>query len=70
MSSNQWQTIDTAPENRVVQTLIADADGVRNEQPLIRVGRLWWFPDKSMYVYYRPTHWKETDTANTLARNA
>ena len=24
----------------------------------LRQGHLWWFEDGSMYVYYRPTHWK------------
>lgn len=31
--------------------------GPRNVQPLIRKGRLWFFTDMSMYVYYTPTHW-------------
>ena len=22
-------------------------------------GRLWFFPDGSMYVYYTPTHWRD-----------
>lgn len=53
-----WQTVDSAPENVVVDTKIHDADGERNVQRLMRRGRLWWFPDGSMYVYYVPTHWK------------
>lgn len=53
-----WQPIETAPEDSVVMTKIDDKDGVRNEQPLRRVDNLWWTPGKSMYVYYRPTHWK------------
>jgi hypothetical protein len=44
-------------ENVVVQTKIDDKDGERNEQPLKRRGRLWFYPDDSMYVYYTPTHW-------------
>jgi hypothetical protein len=47
------------PEGAVVATKIDDGTGVRNEQPLKRVGRLWFFPDGSMYVYYTPTHWRE-----------
>lgn len=31
---------------------------VRNEQCRIRHGRLFYFADNSMYVYYVPTHWK------------
>lgn len=54
----KWQEIDSAPEGVEVQTMIADADGARNETTLTRQGRLWFFPDMSMYVYYTPTHWK------------
>lgn len=42
----------------VVMTKIDDESGPRNEQPLKRENRLWYFPDGSMYVYYEPTHWK------------
>jgi hypothetical protein len=49
---------DPPPDGEVVMTKIDDADGCRNEQPLKRMGRLWFFPDASMYVYYTPTHWK------------
>ena len=51
-----WQPISLAPVDEVVMTKIDD-DGARNEQPLVRQGRLWFYPDKSMYVYYTPTHW-------------
>lgn len=52
-----WQSIDTAPEGIPVLTKIDDGAGIRNEQPLKRLGRLWYFVDGSMYVYYTPTHW-------------
>jgi len=52
-----WATIDSAPENVPVRTCILDKDGFRNDQRLVRRGRLWWFEDGSMYVYYTPTHW-------------
>lgn len=52
-----WEPIHTAPEDRVVLTKIDDERGARNEQPMKRQGRLWWFADGSMYVYYTPTHW-------------
>lgn len=52
-----WQPISSAPEGQEVMTKIDDAQGERNVQPLIRRGRLWFFPDLSMYVYYAPTHW-------------
>ncbi len=54
---SDWKTIDTAPEGVVVNTIISDKDGLRNDQRLIRKGNLWFYPDMSMYVYYRPTHW-------------
>ena len=44
----------------VVLTKIDDGSGERNIQPLKRRGTLWFFPDDSMYVYYRPTHWMAT----------
>ena len=43
---------------RVVDTKIHDESGWRNETPLKLLKNLWFFPDGSMYVYYRPTHWK------------
>jgi hypothetical protein len=45
------------PEGVVVLTKVHDAHGARNEQPLKRIGGLWFYPDGSMYVYYTPTHW-------------
>ena len=55
---SEWQKVDTCPEGIVVDTKIDDAGGVRNEQPLIRRGSLFFYSDETMYVYYRPTHWK------------
>lgn len=54
-----WKPITaTEPaEGEVVLTRIDDGNGVRNEQPLKRRGRLWFCPDGSMYVYYVPTHY-------------
>ena len=54
---SRWQPSDTAPEDTPVLTKIDDEKGARNEQPLKRRGRLWWFADGEMYVYYTPTHW-------------
>ena len=48
------------PDKKVVMTKIEDREGSRNEQELKRNGRLWFLPDGSMYVYYTPTHWKDT----------
>ena len=54
---SNWRSIESAPEDVPVMTKIDDGAGCRNEQPLKRQGRLWWFSDGSMYVYYTPTHW-------------
>jgi hypothetical protein len=53
-----WQPVASAPEGVVVETVISDRDGERNKANLIRRGRLWFHADESMYVYYRPTHWR------------
>lgn len=52
-----WNTINTCPEGIEVMTKINDKDGERNIQSLVKKGNLFFFPDMSMYVYYRPTHW-------------
>lgn len=52
-------TIATPPEGEVVETKIDDHKGISNEQRLKRHGRLFFFPDGSMYVYYNPTHWRK-----------
>lgn len=61
--SEQWIPVkdQLPPENQVVDTKIEDEKGVINVQALIRQGRLWFFPDGSMYAYYTPTHWKEQE---------
>lgn len=54
------KTAEQLPETGIpVHTKIDDEDGCRNEQPLMRQGKLWYFTDGSMYVYYTPTHWRE-----------
>jgi hypothetical protein len=58
---DQWIPCDERlPErDQVVLTKIDDAKGCRNEQPLKRgPGKLWFFADGSMYVYYQPSHWR------------
>jgi hypothetical protein len=57
-----WKPIDTAPEGVLVMTKIDDADGCRNEQPMMKHRNLWWIDfgaPREMYVYYKPTHWAE-----------
>lgn len=63
MKADGWQSIESAPEGVEVETRIADAAGERNVQSLVRRGRLWFFPDMSMYVYYTPTHWRNLNTS-------
>ena len=58
------------PEGLVVDTKIDDGKGVRNKQPLKRRGSLWFFPDGLMYVYYRPTHWREIEGVDKLTNFA
>lgn len=48
------------PEEELVETKIDDVNGIRNVQRLKRRGRLWFFADGIMYVYYTPTHWRGT----------
>jgi hypothetical protein len=54
-----WKKItdEQPPKGKVIKTKVEDENGVRNEQELVFDNNLWWFPDRSMYVYYTPTHW-------------
>lgn len=56
----EWNSasLSLPPEGLVVETKIEDDMGARNMQSLKRIGRLWFYPDGSMYVYYTPTHWR------------
>jgi len=58
---SKWISVNTRlpEEGKEVLTKISDADGERNEQPLIYKWKRWFIPKKDMYVYYTPTHWKE-----------
>lgn len=42
------------PEGEIVMA----RDTAGHEQALKRVGRLFYFPDMSMYVYYTPRAWR------------
>lgn len=56
---NWIKCTDGLPEDgKAVETKIDDSGGVRNVVKLRRKGRLWFFPDMSMHVYYTPTHWR------------
>jgi len=61
MSKLDWVSCDRRlpADGEEVETKIDDYKGVRNQQSLVRQGALWFFPDLSMYVYYRPTHWRK-----------
>lgn len=50
--AERWIIVDRedAPEGVVVDTI--SPGGI--QQPLKRQGRLWFFPDGLMYVYYVP----------------
>lgn len=63
LTDQTWRPVltDPAPEGVEVDTVIigsGDDNPLRNHQSLVRRGRLWFFPDRSMYVYYEPTHWR------------
>ena len=45
------------PDGQVVLTKVDHGNLVTNEQKLVRSGRLYFLEDRSMYVYYVPTHW-------------
>lgn len=55
MADNEWRSAlnDPPPEGVVVQVQN------NNGTTLKRRGRLWFFPDDSMYVYYEPEFWRE-----------
>ena len=59
-----WKRLDQdkPPLDTVLMTKIDDAQGCRNEGKLVfhKTGTgagMWFVPDLSIYVYYRPTHW-------------
>ena len=45
------------PENKIVKTKVHKYGMVSNESKLVRKGSLWWLPNKSIFVYFTPTHW-------------
>lgn len=62
-----WHPISSAPLNVVVETKIDDERGERNVGILVGIQRtpesrvMWFLPDRSMYVYYQPTHWRDAN---------
>ncbi len=61
MDNEKWIDIRyQLPVNgEVVDTMVCDSKGTRNEQPLRRRDNLWFFEDDSMHTYYTPTHWRK-----------
>lgn len=59
-AESDWRQVAAhdPPEDVLLETRIADDHGVRNVQPLIRRGSLWWLPKGDLYVYYTPTDWR------------
>lgn len=55
-----WTLVTQQPPPRdvAVETKIDDGRKVRNTVVLKLHGNLWFHPDMSMFVYYRPTHWR------------
>lgn len=55
----EWVPIseELPPQDKEVMMKIHDEDGSRNEAPIKRHGSMFFLPDFSMYVYYKPTHW-------------
>jgi len=54
-----WKVVkqENPPKEQLILTKIDDKNGERNIARLSFDGKLWWLPNKSMYVYYTPTHW-------------
>lgn len=57
---DHWISVSSRkpPAGIKVLTKIEDYRGTRNVQEMIYERNLWWLKDRSMYVYYEPTHWK------------
>jgi hypothetical protein len=72
LKEDTWITckIELPPDGEAVMTKIDDSKGIRNVQALKRRGRLWFFPNRSMYVYYVPTHWQRIRTKSAQGENA
>lgn len=58
--SHDWVlcSVNPPPKGVEIMTKIKDEHGERMEQSLVFEENLWWYPDRSMYIYYAPTHWK------------
>ena len=66
MRTKDWIPVSRQlpPAGEFVQTKIDDAGGVRNIQEL-KLSSGLWFGQDNMYVYYTPTHWRQTEVLNS-----
>lgn len=68
--NRKWNKLSevVSKDDVAIETKIDDEHGCRNMAILKPIGRLWYFLDGSMYVYYVPTHWRELEPseANTI----
>lgn len=53
---SDWTPTDRKPPPNSVEVDTMDSGG--HVQRLVREGNLYWFADKSMYVYYAPKLWR------------
>lgn len=53
-----WNPIAVTPPTGVLLDVITPGG---DERQLIFERRLWWLPDRAMYVYFVPTHWRRAD---------
>ena len=53
---SDWTPTEKTPPPSGVEVDTMDSGG--RIQRLVREGNLYWFADKSMYVYYVPKFWK------------
>jgi hypothetical protein len=57
MPDHSWHRTESDPPPTGVVVRAMDSGG--HVQDLVFEGNLWWFPDRSMYVYFRPVFWTE-----------
>lgn len=55
MSRFNFTSPEAMPMDGTLCEVITESGDVRN---LFYERGLWWLPDRSMYVYFTPTHWR------------
>lgn len=56
ITAEDWTPTDRALPDERVEVDAMDSGG--HVQRLVRIGNLWFFPDRSMYVYFTPKLWR------------